>query len=135
MKTYENRSYITSQSGSTRNETPIRFLVTTPGLSATRWLCFALATRKDVFVSHGKHPFGSIIHGNFAREKGIGDVESFTLGNKMAGFYAQKRLEEIFAAYQEVMPQAAAYGNVHAFTIESLMKKIGSERDLKGIGY
>ncbi len=133
MKTYENHSDMTSECGSTCNGIPNRFLVTTPGLSATRWLCFALATRKDVFVSHGKHPLDSIIHGDFAREKGIGDVESFTLGNKMADFYAQTRLEEVFAAYREIMPQAAAYGNVHAFTIESLMQKIRSERDLNGI--
>lgn len=113
--------------------TPTRFLVTTPGLSATRWLCFALASHPDVFVAHGKHALDSIVRGQFLREKKSDDLESITLGNLAAKFYAQESLGGIFAAYRTLMPRARAVGNVHAFTIEALMKKVGHPDELAGI--
>ena len=115
------------------NNIPNKFLVTTPGISATRWLCFALKTRKNIFVSHGKHPLDSIEHGDFVREKNMDDIESCTLGNKTADFYAKSSLSEIFEAYYKIKPDAVAYGNIHAFTIESLMQKADTQEELDGI--
>jgi hypothetical protein len=86
-------------------EFPIRFLVTTPGLSATRWLSFVLASHSGVFVAHGKHPLTQI-HGQFVREKHITDAESLTHGNLAAEFYQYESLDGIFAAYRELMPAA-----------------------------
>ena len=112
---------------------PQRFLATTPGLSATRWLSFALALHPEVFAAHGKHPLGSVVHGSFHREKQIDDIESLTLGNKMARFYERLPLEEVFAVYQAIMPQAKAVGNVHTYTIESLLKTVEDRADLEGV--
>ena len=112
---------------------PQRFLVTTPGLSATRWLSFALASHPEVFAAHGKHSLDSVIHGQFVREKHIDDVESLTHGNLAAEFYERESLDGIFAAYRDLMPRAKAIGNVHTFTLEALMKKVKSEDELRGI--
>ena len=112
---------------------PQRFLVTTPGLSATRWLSFALASHPAVFVAHGKHPLDSVMRGEFLREKKIDDAESLTQGNLAADFYARESLDGIFDAYLELLPAARALGNVHTFTLEALMKKAGGEEALRGI--
>ena len=112
---------------------PQRFLVTTPGLSATRWLCFVLASHRDVFVAHGKHPLDSIYRSEFLREKQIDDEESMTQGNLMAPFYTESSLAEMFAKYHELLPAARALGNVHTFTIEALMAKTGEPEELAGI--
>ena len=112
---------------------PRRFLVTTTGLTASRWLSFALASHPDVFVSHGKHPLDSVLNGSFTREKKIDDKESFTLGNKMAPFYQDTPLDQIFGAFSVLKPGARAVGNVHAFTIDALHNKVARKQELAGI--
>src|ERR1700752_296739 len=92
-----------------------RFLVTTPGLSATRWLSFVLASRPDVYVAHGKHSLESIVHGRFDKERQSGDRSSLALGNVMSEFYHCRSLSEVFDIYREFMPRAMAYGNVHSY--------------------
>jgi len=101
-------------------KSPKKFIVTTPGLSATRWLSFVLALHDDVFVAHGKHSLDSVVNGNVERERQLGDVESLTLGNKMAAFYQETPLSDVFKAYREIMPAAKAYGAVHTYTLTSL---------------
>jgi len=117
----------------TTHSDPRFFLVTTPGLSATRWLSFVLASHQDVFVAHGKHSLISVMQGDFTREKRAGDVESFTKGNELKDFYASRSVNEVFEVYQAIMPGARAYGNVHSYTIETLMKAVKSEQNLAGI--
>ncbi|MCH8293020.1 tetratricopeptide repeat protein [Candidatus Poribacteria bacterium] len=117
----------------TTHSDPRFFLVTTPGLSATRWLSFVLASHEDVFVAHGKHSLISVIQGDFTREKRADDVESFTKGNELKDFYASRSVNEVFEVYQAIMPGARAYGNVHSYTIETLMKAVKSEQNLAGI--
>ncbi len=112
---------------------PRLFLVTTPGASATRWLSFALASCKDVYVSHGKHPLNSIINGNFMDELLRGDDKSFTEGRMLADFYQNSSLEEMFCSFQSVMPGAKAYGNVHGLTIIELVKKVQRVEELNSI--
>jgi len=106
------------------------FAVTTPGLSATRWLSFALASNQDVFVTHGKHPLHSIQTGSLEREKNMGDEESITDGNLMKWFYENLSLDEIHQIYESLKPDAKALGNVHSFTLQSLSNKI-QERPCK----
>jgi len=100
------------------------FAVTTPGLSATRWISFALATNQDAFVAHGKHPLHSIQHGSLSRERQMGDEESITDGNLMKWFYENLSLDEIHQIFECMKPEAKALGSVHSFTIQSLSKKI-----------
>jgi hypothetical protein len=100
-----------------------RFLVTSSGLTASRWLSFALAQHPEVFVAHGRHPLDSVVRGSFDRELALSDVESFTQGNKMSEFYDDAPLEQVFDAFAALMPAAAVQGNVHAYTISSLLKK------------
>src|SRR5689334_7225686 len=73
-----------------------RFLVTTPGLSATRWLSFVLASHPDVYVAHGKHSLESVVERRFDRERQQGDTASLTLGNVMSEFYRCRSLGEVF---------------------------------------
>src|SRR5579864_6627779 len=96
------------------------FAVTTPGLSATRWLAFVLASNKDVFVAHGKHPLDSVMRGDFQREKGTATVDSLARGNDMRSFYERSSLENVLAQYQRTMPEARAHGCVHSYTIHTL---------------
>jgi len=125
----DNNSSIIKKSHKTR-----KFLVTTPGLSATRWLSFALKLRPDVFIAHGKHPLNSIIDGEFSSEKNKDDADSFLLGNKIADFYNNKSLDLIFEQFLKIMPEAKAIGNVHAFTLEHLFTKIGNANELENCG-
>jgi len=102
-----------------------RFLVTTPGLCATRWLSFVLASRSDVFVAHGKHSLESIVHGRFDTERQSGDRLSLALGNVMSEFYRCRPLDEVFDIYREIMPGALAYGNVHTYTLNEVFNRFG----------
>jgi hypothetical protein len=102
-----------------------RFLVTTPGLCATRWLSFVLASRPDVFVTHGKHALDSVIHGRFESERQLGDASSLALGNVMSSFYRCRSLTEVFEHYSSLMPGAAAIGNVHSYTLSEVMQRFG----------
>lgn len=117
-----------------------KFFVTSLGMSATRWLCFALRTRKDVFVCHGKHPLDSIINGSFNNEKEFDDLQAKGITNqrRLFGdinkeFYAKVSIKQIFETYKKIMPEAIAYGNVHAFTTVPLMNKINSDKKIKNI--
>src|SRR6516164_4176910 len=90
------------------NSPPGRFFaVTNPGLSATRWLAFVLASNKDVFVAHGKHQLDSVIGGDFQREKAMATVDSLARGNDLRDFYESRSLEDILAHYKQVMPGAS----------------------------
>src|SRR5438093_3413716 len=109
-----------------------RFVVTTPGLSATRWLAFALASHPEVFVAHGHFRLDSVASNNLEQEKEKGDLESLTVGNAAANFYRTHSLSEVFTAYRQIRPQARAYGNIHSYTLASLMKCIASPKDLEG---
>jgi|GEM_PF-1135906 len=110
-----------------------RFLAITPDISATRWLGLALASRSDVFVSHGRHPLDSIIKGDIRSPEACDDESYFVSEQNLAGFYAQHSLDGIFAAYQRVMPGAAAYGNVGGFTVTTLLEKARPLNQLQGI--
>ena len=105
------------------------FAVTTPGLSATRWISFVLASNQDAFVTHGKHPLHSIQNGSLVREQQMGDEESITDGNKMKWFYENLSLSEMHQIFESIRPDAKALGTVHSFTIESLSKKIGENTE------
>jgi hypothetical protein len=121
-----------------RDEGATRFLVTTPGLSATRWLSFVLASHPDVFVAHGKHSLESIAHGRFESERQRGDSSSLALGNVMSDFYRCRSLAEVFQTYRDFMPTARAIGNVHSYTLNELLNRFGADssvaaRDLQNI--
>src|SRR5262249_51037932 len=96
------------------------FAVTNPGLSATRWLAFVLASNKDVFVAHGKHALDSVIRGDFQREKTSATVDSLARGNDMRAFYESRSLEDVLRQYRQNMPNARAHGCVHSYTIHTL---------------
>ena len=110
-----------------------RFIATTPGLSATRWLAFALASHPEVFVAHGHFQLDSVVAHNFDQEKEKGDIESLTVGNAAANFYQTHSLTEVFAAYRQLKPEAHAYGNIHSYTLETLMRGVASPEDLEAI--
>lgn len=120
----------TAQSGTPR---PAQiFLALGPWLADTRWLCLALASRGDVFVSHGHHPLDSLMGDLQAREDGD-DESYFIAGAQLADIYACNRLDQILAAYQRAMPGAAAYGNLGGFTVTSLLEKARPLSKLAGI--
>ncbi|MEZ0372526.1 MAG: hypothetical protein ACAI44_25770 [Candidatus Sericytochromatia bacterium] len=105
--------------------TPQNYLVTSPGISATRWLSFALAQRPDVYITHGHHPLESIIKGDPDAEKD--DSSSFTSGIELKAFYDSQTLSQVFERYREIMPEARAYGNIHSYTLGVLMQKASPE--------
>ena len=98
-----------------------QFLVTTPGASATRWVSFALAARRDVYVTHGKFALDSVTGSSLDTERHDGDHGSLTRGNALRDFYAARTLAEIFDAYRAFAPAARAHGNVHTFTVHELL--------------
>lgn len=110
-----------------------RFLALTPGASATRWLSLALASRGDVFVSLGHHLLDSIFKGDILSPKARDDDSYFVSGQHLADFYAHNSLDGIFAAYQRVMPGAAALGNVGGFSVTRLLEKARPLGKLQGI--
>jgi hypothetical protein len=116
------------------NHTEItRFLVTTPGLSATRWLSFVLASRPDVFVAHGKHSLESVVAGRFENERASGDASSLALGNVMSDFYRCRTLDEVFETYRRIKPGARACGNVHSYTLDEVANRFGPAARLEGL--
>ncbi|MGE5194660.1 MAG: hypothetical protein ACM3U2_19380 [Deltaproteobacteria bacterium] len=110
-----------------------RFLVTTPGLSATRWLSFVLASHPNVYVAHGKHSLESVMHGQFDRERQQGDTASLALGNVMNDFYRCQPLAAVFDIYRHMKPDARAWGNVHTYTLSELLNRFDPAADLAGI--
>jgi hypothetical protein len=110
-----------------------RFLVTTPGLSATRWLSFVLASRPDVFVAHGKHSLESVVEGRFENERASGDASSLALGNVMSDFYRCRTLDEVFETYRRIKPRARACGNVHSYTLDEVTNRFGPAARLEGL--
>jgi hypothetical protein len=104
------------------NSSPRFFAVTTPGLSATRWLSYVLAAHPDVYVAHGKHRLDAVVRGDFERSKGSADLDSLVHGNDLFDFYVRASLEEVLLRYQETRPGARALGCVHTYTIESLVR-------------
>ncbi len=112
---------------------PRRFLVTSRGASATRWLCFALASQPDVFVAHGKHSLQSIQQGRFDDERRQDDAASLALGNVMSDFYRCRSLDEVFDVYRHLHPGAQASGNVHSYQLEEVHSRFESQADLADI--
>ena len=110
-----------------------RYLVTTPGASATRWLSFALACHPDVYVTHGKFALDSVSRHELDEEHRQGDRGSLTRGNELREYYAARTLDEIFAAYREAAPAARVHGNVHTFTIGELLQRETNGESLEGI--
>ena len=109
------------------------FLVTTPGASATRWVSFALASRPDVYVTHGKFALDSVTQGDLHDERKDGDQASLTRGNELRTFYAQRTLAGIFEAYRQFAPTTSVHGNVHNFTIHELLERERLGQSLKGV--
>jgi hypothetical protein len=105
------------------------FIVTSQGLAATRWLCFAIALHEDVFVAHGHHSLDSVTSGSFTKEKNINDTNSLTLGTQLQDFYYRQQLHEVFEMYHAVMPNAKAYGCVHSYTLEKLMEIAANSKE------
>jgi hypothetical protein len=109
------------------------FIATTPGLSATRWLAFVLGSHPDVFIAHGHFPLSSVVQTEFKLEKSKGDVDSLTIGNEMSDFYRTSSLSDVFAAYFAIKPDARAYGNIHSYTLHTLMQRVRNAAELNGI--
>src|SRR5260370_25999110 len=101
-------------------EPPCLFAVTTPGLSATRWLAYVLASHPDVFVAHGKHALDAVIRGDFRKEKGTANHMSLESGNDMWEFYQERTLEEVFARDRQIKPEARTFRGGHSDTIDAL---------------
>ena len=114
----------------TTDSLPRFFAVTTPGLSATRWLSFVLAARPDVFVAHGKHPLDAVVQGQFSEEKEKTDLDSLVHGNTMRELYEGQSLETVLARFQETRPQARVFGCVHSYTVNTLMQAARSPQTL-----
>ena len=110
-----------------------RFLVTTPGASATRWLTYALANHPDVYAAHGKFALDSVSNEGISNEKRTGDHGSLTRGNELQEFYAARTLDEIFEAYRAQAPAVTVWGNVHTFTISALLDREEDGQSLEGI--
>jgi hypothetical protein len=53
-------------------------------------------------------------------------------GTELAEFYRTLSLDEVFARYRAVQPDAAVHGNVHSYTLNTLLERIGSA-DLGGL--
>jgi hypothetical protein len=110
-----------------------RFIATTPGLSATRWLAFILASHPDVFVAHGHFPLDSVFRNHFRDEKEKGDLPSLTIGGDMAPFYQSRSVAEVFDAYSALNPDARAMGNIHSYTLDVLMHRVEKPEELDDI--
>ncbi len=109
-----------------------RFLVTTPGLSATRWVSFALALHPQVYAAHGKFALHSLDSTHAASSR-RSDQDSLTHGNELRDFYLNSSLEEVFAAYRAAAPQSTVHGSVHSFTIHELQRRQAAGESLDGI--
>jgi len=101
---------------------PRFFTVTSPGLSATRWLSYAIASHPDVFVAHGKHALNAIHEGDFDVEKAVAHEESLTRGNDLLDLYLREPLEKVLQLYRKTKPEARAFGCVHSYTMDSLVR-------------
>ena len=101
-----------------------KFLATSNGLCATRWLSFALATRPDVFVAHGKYPLDSIIGGSVNEEKTKKHSNSLAFGNILDLYYELHGLESVFENYTRYMTEARAVGNVHTYVLRQIDNNI-----------
>jgi hypothetical protein len=104
----------------TRNR---EFIVTSQGVSATRWLAFVLASNPKVFVAHGHFPIDSIARSTFDKERTRDDKESLRIGNQSDDFYQNAGLDEVFATYRKTYPNAVACGNVHSYTLDGLLQQ------------
>ncbi|HEY7426265.1 MAG TPA: hypothetical protein VH682_18685 [Gemmataceae bacterium] len=112
---------------------PRFFAVTTPGVSATRWLAHVLAAHADVYVAHGKHPLDAVMRGNFNQEKRNTDLDSLMRGNAMRQLYEEQSLEEVFARFQETKPEARVFGCVHSYTLDALIRAARSPLTLSNV--
>lgn len=101
-----------------------KFLATSNGLCATRWLSYVLASRPDVFVAHGKYPMDSIMSGRAGSETEKDNVSSLSYGNVNEFFYGMHDLERVFLEYGKLKPDAVALGNVHTYTLRLAEKLI-----------
>lgn len=101
---------------------PRYFLVTSQGVSATRWIAFALASHPKVFAAHGHFTIDSVVAGKFEQEKAKDDTGALSLGNAARELYETNDIDAIFAAYRSAHPEAEAYGNVHSYTLDGLIK-------------
>src|SRR5262249_36251486 len=109
---------------------PRYFAVTTPGLTATRWLSHVLAAHPDVYVAHGKFAFDSIMDGDFQKERTSANLESLTRGNQTREFYESRPLEEVLALYRGMKRGARACGCVHSYTMHTLAQAAASAATL-----
>lgn len=109
----------------TRRIDPRYFIVTSQGVSATRWLAFALASHPKVFAAHGHFAIDSVANGKFQQEKSKDDVEALSDGNAALDLYEASEIDDIFAAYRSLRPDADAYGNVHSYTLDDLLRRRG----------
>jgi hypothetical protein len=112
---------------------PRFFAVTSPGVSATRWLAYVLAAHDDVYVAHGKHPLDSVVRGHFNQEKQNTDLDSLLRGNAMRAWYEEQSLEEVFVRFQETKPQARVFGCIHSYTLDSLIRAARNPQTLSNI--
>jgi hypothetical protein len=115
------------------NQYPRCFVVTTPGLSATRWLAYVLAEHPDVYVAHGKHALDAVIRGQFTQEQQNGDRDSLVRGNAMQALYDKHSLEAVFTRYQQTKPEARVFGCVHSYTLDGLVLAARSPQTLSNL--
>jgi hypothetical protein len=109
---------------------PRYFIVTSQGVSATRWLAFALASHPEVFGAHGHFAIDSVASEKFQQEKSKDDVDALSNGNATRNFYKASKIGDIFARYRSLRPDANAYGNAHSYTLDDLVRRhIGKARD------
>ena len=106
----------------TASANPRYFFVTSQGVSATRWIAFALASHPKVFAAHGHFTIDSVVAGKFEQEKAKDDTGALSLGNEVRALYETNDISAIFAAYRSAHPGAEAYGNVHSYTLDGLIK-------------
>jgi hypothetical protein len=109
------------------------FAVTTPGLTATRWLSHVLASHPDVYVAHGKFALDSVMAADFHKEKETANLESLARGNQIRDFYEGRPLEEVLTLYRGIKPGARAYGCVHSYTMHALARAAESAATLANI--
>lgn len=102
---------------------PRFFVVTSQGASATRWLAFALASHPKVFAAHGHFAINSVTNGKFQQEKSKDDVDALSNGNAVRDLYETSEIDNIFAVYRSLRPDASAYGNVHSYTLDGLLQR------------
>src|SRR5271154_4878003 len=75
---------------------PRYFLVTSQGVSATRWIAFALASHPRVFAAHGHYAIDSVVARKFEREAAMNDSAPLTLGNEARAFYDDHDINGVF---------------------------------------